>query len=146
MFVKEGTLSNLVQADFTSIGQVKQLLRKQAIHIGKLEHPVKPSHPPARIEKCKKCHSHDHSAMESQVHCYACDTVSSICSGMDAQMKQSVPTLFKAATRITQCILRSRRRDLKLPRRTRRTERKCSYELHTKNRNNYINIVNRLFL
>jgi hypothetical protein len=69
MFVKEGTLLNLVQADFKSIGQVKQLLHKQAIHIGKLEHPVKPSHPPARIEKCKKCHKHGHSAMESQVHC-----------------------------------------------------------------------------
>ena len=66
MFVKEGTPLNLVRADFKSISQVKQLLHKQVIHIGKLEHPVKPYHPPARIGKCKKCHSHDHSSTDYQ--------------------------------------------------------------------------------
>ena len=89
MFVKEDTPLNLVRADFHSISQVKQLLLKQVICIGQLEHPIKPYHSPVRIEKCRKCHSHDHTSATCQApqRCMRCSQQHSFKDGCNNEIK-----------------------------------------------------------
>lgn len=60
MRVKDGAPLNSVRADFRSIDEVKTLIRSGKINIGSMIHPIKPYHPPIRINKCQKCLRHDH--------------------------------------------------------------------------------------
>ena len=89
MFVKEGTPLNLVWADFHSISLVKQLLLKQVIYIGQLEHPIKPYHAPVRVEKCRKCHSHEHATATYQGPqiCMRCSQQHSFKDGCSNEIK-----------------------------------------------------------
>lgn len=60
MRIKDGSPLNAVRADFTSVEEVRQIIKLGKICVGSMIHPVKRYYLPVRINKCQKCLQHDH--------------------------------------------------------------------------------------
>lgn len=74
LYGRNNTTLNSVRADFRSLQQVKSILREKFIYIGQMKLPVKIYYQPARVRKCMKCFSHDHTtnSCSSQRVCIRC--------------------------------------------------------------------------
>jgi len=74
LYGRNNTTLNSVRADFRSLQQVKSILQEKFIYIGQMKLPVKIYYQPARVRKCMKCFSHDHTtnSCSSQRVCIRC--------------------------------------------------------------------------
>ena len=89
LVARNDRLLKAVRADFSSSKCVKQLLSLGEIELNYMKLNVRPYHSPIKINKCKKCHRHDHPSNQysSKQLCIRCGQHHSFENGCQNEIK-----------------------------------------------------------